>query len=193
MAQSRTLNQEKVVQAATEIANKDGLSQLTMTSLANYLGIRSQSLYHYVKNREDLISLVGASVLRRIREQIVQQIVGLSGRKALLAMADRLRDEMVKLPFMAGIFYSMRGLQGETRIHDEIVNYLDLVKQIVQADGKEPMEVRPQMLVGAVFGFIFLDSFALTDNQPSAEERKREYEVMIMRLITPCNDKKAAK
>lgn len=188
MAQSRTLNQDKVVQAAIEIADTNGLSQLTMTSLANYLGIRSQSLYHYVKNREDLISLVGAKVLRRIRKQIVQQIVGLSGRKALLAMANRIRDEIGKLPFMAGIFYSMRGLQGEKRIHDEIVQYLDLVKQIVNADGDEPMEVRPQMLVGAVFGFIFLDSFNLTDDQQSDEERQREYEVMIMRLITPCHN-----
>lgn len=192
MAQSRTLNQDKVVQAAIEIADTNGLSQLTMTSLANYLGIRSQSLYHYVKNREDLISLVGAKVLRRIRKQIVQQIVGLSGRKALLAMANRIRDEIGKLPFMAGIFYSMRGLQGEKRIHDEIVQYLDLVKQIVNADGDEPMEVRPQMLVGAVFGFIFLDSFNLTDDQQSDEERQREYEVMIMRLITPCHNEKAA-
>ncbi|WP_283583119.1 TetR/AcrR family transcriptional regulator [Limosilactobacillus difficilis] len=185
MTQSRTLNQQKVVQAAAEIAKSDGLSQLTMSNLADYLGIRSQSLYHYVKNREDLISLVGAAILQRIRKQIVQQIVGLSGEKAILAMADRLRDELAKVPFMAGIFYSMRGTDGEVRIHDEVVNYLDLVNQIAQADGLEAMEVRPQMLVGAVFGFIFLDSFTLTDTRQTAEERQREYEEMIMRLITP--------
>jgi AcrR family transcriptional regulator len=47
-----------VVRAATELADRDGLTALTMRSLAQHLGIAPMSLYTYVPGRAELLDLM---------------------------------------------------------------------------------------------------------------------------------------
>ena len=49
---------DDVVDAAIEIADRDGLSALSMRGLAQHLGIGAMTLYTYVPNRTDLIVLM---------------------------------------------------------------------------------------------------------------------------------------
>ena len=52
------LTVDDVVDAAIEIADRDGLSALAMRGLAQHLGIGAMTLYTYVPNRTDLIVLM---------------------------------------------------------------------------------------------------------------------------------------
>ncbi len=73
------LTVDDVVDAAIEIADRDGLAALAMRGLAQHLGIGAMTLYTYVPNRTDLIVLM------------VDQA---TGRTTLPAHADDLRERL---------------------------------------------------------------------------------------------------
>ena len=59
LVKKRSLDLDKVIAKATELIGRKGLSATTLPNLAKELGVRSQSLYHYVSGRKQLLSLVG--------------------------------------------------------------------------------------------------------------------------------------
>lgn len=185
MASVRTLSTAKVVAAATEIARRDGLQKLTMSTLAKKLNIRSQSLYHYICNRDELVSLVGAHVLNELHQQIVDSIVGLSGKTAIIKMGDIVRQEIIKQPFMTSVFYMMQVNPHEHNVQAAMEKIVEIVKKIINEDDVLNKTVDPQMLVGAAFGFIFIDLLPDHRSQRDLQERQSAYDLMIMRLISP--------
>lgn len=48
------LTRDKVIRTAAKLANERGLSAVTITTLAEYLGIKKPSLYNHVKSQEDI-------------------------------------------------------------------------------------------------------------------------------------------
>lgn len=54
----RELSVERIVEAAVEIADRDGLGAVSMSSVATSLGFTTMSLYRYVSAKEDLILLM---------------------------------------------------------------------------------------------------------------------------------------
>lgn len=185
MASVRTLSTEKVIVAATEIARQDGLQKITMSTLAKKLNIRSQSLYHYISNRDELVSLVGAHVLNELYQQIVNSIVGLSGKTAIIKMGDIVRQEIIKQPFMTSVFYMMQANPHEHNVQAAMEKIVDIVKRIINEDDVLKKAVDPQMLVGAVFGFIFIDLLPDHRSKKDLQERQCAYDLMITRLISP--------
>ncbi|MCU1584357.1 MAG: TetR family transcriptional regulator [Microbacteriaceae bacterium] len=49
------LSRERVLRAAVAIAGETGIGSLTIRSLAQALGIRPMSLYHYVANKDEIL------------------------------------------------------------------------------------------------------------------------------------------
>ncbi|GAA4380114.1 TetR/AcrR family transcriptional regulator [Nocardioides caricicola] len=56
---------DEVVDAAIELADRDGLAALSMRTLAEQLGIGAMTLYSYVASRDDLVVLMLDQVLGR--------------------------------------------------------------------------------------------------------------------------------
>lgn len=50
------LSRERVLRAAIELADEGGIDALSIRRLAQQLGARPMSLYHYVANKDDLLS-----------------------------------------------------------------------------------------------------------------------------------------
>lgn len=63
-AERRTqLTRERVVAAAIELADRDGIESISMRRLAQELGVEAMSLYTHVRNKEDLLDgMVGAVI-----------------------------------------------------------------------------------------------------------------------------------
>ncbi|SDI77446.1 transcriptional regulator, TetR family [Frankineae bacterium MT45] len=79
------LTPEKVVIAAAEIADADGLDEASLSNVAAVLGVRVPSLYKHVDGLDDLqirIALHGADSLLA---SLSHAVAGKSGRDALLA------------------------------------------------------------------------------------------------------------
>lgn len=60
------LSRERVLRAAMDLADREGIAALSMRNLARELGVEAMSLYYYVESKEDLLAAIGDLVMREI-------------------------------------------------------------------------------------------------------------------------------
>lgn len=177
----RSLDLNKIIEKAIELIRDEGLTQTTLPALAKALGVRSQSLYHYVSGRKQLLSLVGASRIKLLNQHLVENLMGLSGREALLTFADVTRDFILNDPALSSILYHLNEYSEQDAINQEILNIINLGERL---NLKKDNAISLHALIGAVLGYVFLDkssSFS-TENK---DEANRNYHEMILRLVQP--------
>lgn len=63
------LSLTKIVGAAVELIDADGLDAFSLRALARHIGAGNMSIYHYVRDREELLTLVLDEVFGTIRVQ----------------------------------------------------------------------------------------------------------------------------
>lgn len=85
------LDPEAVVGAAAAIADADGLEGLSLTALAQRLGIRTPSLYAHVGGLDDLRRRLAARGARELSDAVRASVAGRAQRDALRALADTYR------------------------------------------------------------------------------------------------------
>src|SRR5437763_11508653 len=61
------LSRERLVQAALNLIQHDGLEALTMRALGDSLSVKAASLYWHVRSRAELLELVAAALLEEVR------------------------------------------------------------------------------------------------------------------------------
>lgn len=61
------LTRDRVVAAALRIMDDEGLDAVTMRRIAREVGVEAMSLYHYVRDKDDLLDGVCAMVMREFR------------------------------------------------------------------------------------------------------------------------------
>src|SRR5579859_3032111 len=88
MAPRAGLDHQMVVQAAIELADAKGLHEVTLTLLANRLGVRTPTLYHYMAHglyglRREL-ALAG---LHELAKRLGKAVMGRAGDDAIIALA----------------------------------------------------------------------------------------------------------
>jgi AcrR family transcriptional regulator len=86
------LDRGAVVAAAAELADADGLEAVTLTRLADALGVRPPSLYAHIGGLDDLRRRLGARGNAELAVVLSQAIEGRSGPDALKALAVAYRD-----------------------------------------------------------------------------------------------------
>jgi TetR/AcrR family tetracycline transcriptional repressor len=94
----RALDQAQVVQAALALLDEVGLDDLTMRRLAERLGVKAASLYRHVRNKDELLALLGDEISSEIpfarttgswRNQLTEMAWNV--RRGLLAHRDAAR------------------------------------------------------------------------------------------------------
>ncbi|WP_308466154.1 TetR/AcrR family transcriptional regulator C-terminal domain-containing protein [Rathayibacter soli] len=60
------LNRERVLRGAVTIAGESGIGSLTIRSLAQTLGVKPMSLYHYVSNKDEILDGIVDLVFQEI-------------------------------------------------------------------------------------------------------------------------------
>lgn len=181
MAQKRTLDLAKVIEKANDLICEKGLAETTMPNVAKALGVRSQSLYHYVSGRKQLISLVGADRIKILHQKLVDSLMGVSGREALLKFADVTRNYVLHDPALSSIIYHLNEYSKDDAINQEILNIFSLGEKL---NLKKDDAISFHALVGAVLGYVFLDKSAAYKNEDK-ETANENYHKMILRLVEP--------
>lgn len=182
MVKKRTLNRDKVINEAIAIMDQDGLAKLTLPRLARQLDVRSQSLYNYVANRQDLVALAGSKLLNQLYQTVTKALIGLTGREAILKFADIARQMLKEHPSIALIIYDLNELESFTELRQSIDRLVELIDRVLKIDARGLASSRP--IVGAVLGFVFLGSARSYRNE-STQDANHEYHEMLLRLITP--------
>ncbi|HSS93767.1 MAG TPA: TetR family transcriptional regulator [Candidatus Dormibacteraeota bacterium] len=83
----QTLTRERLVAAALELINQEGLEGLSMRALADTLEVKAASLYWHVRDRRELIELLAESILERVPAPTVRR----DWRQGVMAAATALR------------------------------------------------------------------------------------------------------
>ena len=181
MTQKRSLDLNKIIDKAIQLIRDKGLTETTLPALAKELGVRSQSLYHYVSNRKQLISLVGASRIKVLHQKLIESLMGVSGKEALLKFADVTRDFVLKDPALSSILYHLNEYSEDDAINKEILNIIQLGETL---NLKTTSTISAHALIGAVLGYVFLDKSSSFPDE-SEDEANRNYHEMILRLVQP--------
>jgi AcrR family transcriptional regulator len=93
MAKRAGLNEERIVQAAAKLVDKQGPHELSMAALAAQLGVRAPTLYHHVAGGlagvKRALTLLG---LEEASHRLGRAVMGKAGDDAVVALAHALRD-----------------------------------------------------------------------------------------------------
>jgi AcrR family transcriptional regulator len=92
------LDRRAVIVAAVDMVDQQGVGALTMTRLADELGIRLPSLYAHVRGQDDLRRELWLWAVADLGEHLGASVMGRSGEDALAAFATTLRDYARRYP-----------------------------------------------------------------------------------------------
>ncbi|MDJ0754310.1 MAG: WHG domain-containing protein [Ardenticatenaceae bacterium] len=130
MGKRRTLNREKVVAKAIEMADQAGRPEaITLAALAAELNIRTPSLYNHISNMEDLQLAMALWGLEQQNVRVRQAAAGKIGLDALWAIAQAHRAFMREHPGIYALTFRGPDPGQETlqAISQELINLLLLV------------------------------------------------------------------
>lgn len=82
------LTAERLVVAAAELADAEGLEAVTLSALARRFGVRPASLYSHVASTDDLRTRLALLALEEQADRASVALAGRSRRDALVALAD---------------------------------------------------------------------------------------------------------
>ncbi len=110
------MTKEQIVRTAAELLDEEGLEGLNMRALGKRLGTVATAVYWHVKNKDDLVVLVGDHVWNEIR---LPDLDAVGWREAATSMAVNLHAMLTRHPWMTQAFgsYFMYG-PGKAR-HDD--------------------------------------------------------------------------
>jgi AcrR family transcriptional regulator len=96
------LTRERVLRRALRIADKQGLAALSMRKLAQELGVEAMSLYHHVKNKEDILD----GLLEVVVGEIEVPAIGGDWREAMRRRASSAHDVLMAHPWATMLLMS---------------------------------------------------------------------------------------
>ncbi|MDG4798145.1 TetR/AcrR family transcriptional regulator [Micromonospora sp. WMMD1082] len=89
-----------MIDAAAELADRDGFEAVTMSSVARHVDVKPASLYEHVQHHAALLDGVHQLALGQLAATIADAIAGLSGDAALRGFADAHRTYASRRPGM---------------------------------------------------------------------------------------------
>lgn len=87
MAPKNGITLDKIVHAATEMIDREGVEALTLASLAQKLEVRSPSLYNHFDGLHDLRRCLSLYGLKQLHDALMRAAIGRSGDEAIRAIA----------------------------------------------------------------------------------------------------------
>ena len=87
MSQAPTLDRETVVAAAGDLLDANGVDSLSLTRVAEALGVTQPALYRHINGLNDLWRLLGLASREELAAHLASATVGRSGRDAVHAVA----------------------------------------------------------------------------------------------------------
>jgi AcrR family transcriptional regulator len=92
------LNQASVVAAAAQLLNMAGPERLTLSRLAEHLGVQTPSLYNHIDGLPGLYRELALLNVRLLGSRLGDAVIGKSGPPALRALARAYRDYIKESP-----------------------------------------------------------------------------------------------
>lgn len=169
MGRKLGLTLEQVVEAAAEIADRDGLGALSLASVAATLGVRSPSLYNHVDGLKGLRRQLAIHASGRLTEELADSVDGLDGTEALRAIAEQLRSFAHRHPGLYDSFLPAPSPDDDPDVAAALREPVSVVGSVLAGMAVDPATVIPliRALRASVHGFVDLElrgGFGLPDD-----------------------------
>lgn len=169
MGRKLGLTLEQVVEAAAEIADRDGLDALSLASVASALEVRSPSLYNHVDGLAGLRRQLSIHASSLLAAEVSDGITGLEGAEALRAIAEQLRSFAQRHPGLYDSFLPAPTAEQDPELAAAFAEPASVVGSVLADMGIDPATVIPliRALRAAVHGFVHLElhgGFGLPDD-----------------------------
>lgn len=154
----KSLVKTTIIQSAAEIADSEGLDQVTLAALAKKLGIKSPSLYNHIEGMAGLRRELAIYGVEKLRETVFMASVGKSGEKAIYSIGLAYVNFVRRHP---GLYEATMPVSSEynerlQEVSDEIVNLLLLVLEEFNLERDEALHT-VRGLRSLVHGFASLE------------------------------------
>ena len=110
------LDKNAVVEAAVEILNKEGIGALSLSRLADELGIKTPSLYNHVNGLAGLQQELDAMNAKLLANRLGDAAMGKSGVELFIDVAQAFRAYVKEYP---GLYMSTLRASGDQQVQDE--------------------------------------------------------------------------
>ena len=128
MPRRAALDKVKIVNAAVELLNSEGSEALSLTRLAEHLGVRTPSLYNHIDGLPGLQHELALLNMRSLGARLESAAIAKSGSQALRAVAQAYRAYIKENP---GLYLtSLRAARTETPADPELQSAEDRVVEI---------------------------------------------------------------
>ncbi len=96
------LTRDDITAAAIRVADADGFGAVSMRRIADELGAGTMTLYHYVRTKDELLTLVNDAVMGEV---VVpeHEVIPADWREALVMIAHRTRATLLRHPWILDI------------------------------------------------------------------------------------------
>ncbi|TCM44265.1 TetR/AcrR family transcriptional regulator [Kribbella sp. VKM Ac-2568] len=111
------VTRERALQTAVALADKEGLGSLSMRKLAQELGVEAMSLYHHVKNKEDILD----GMVDHVFAEIELPVEGDEWKPAMRDRARSARAALTRHPWAISIMDSRAAPGPATLRHHNAV------------------------------------------------------------------------
>jgi AcrR family transcriptional regulator len=119
------LTRERVLAAAIELADRDGIESISMRRLAQELGIEAMSLYTHVRNKNDLLDGIADAVIG----QIPTSTDGVGWQASLRQLVFAARSVVLRHP------WAPRAVQAQAAPGPAALQYIDAAIGILREGG----------------------------------------------------------
>ncbi len=158
MAPRAGLTTERVVVAAADLADRDGLEALTLAAVADHVGVRTPSLYNHVGGLDDLHRRLTLHSLELLEGTLREAVVGRSGDAAVRALGTAYRWFGAAHPGLyPTVVPSAHGDEPEIRrVADRMMGTVRTVLGAYGLSGDEAVHAA-RTLRSALHGFVSLE------------------------------------
>lgn len=112
------LSRDRALAAAVALADAEGLEALTMRRLARELGVEAMSLYHHLKNKDEILD----GMVEAVFAEIELPAPDAEWKPAMLARSASLREVLTRHPWAISIMESRTSPGPATlRHHDAVI------------------------------------------------------------------------
>lgn len=129
------LSRERVLRAATAIADEHGIGAVSMRSVASAVGVEAMSLYHHVESKQALLDGLVALVVEECRDEVAARGVPDAGTDWHAAVRTRVlaaRAVMLRHPWAPAV------VESRTCLLPAVARWLDDVVGDLRAGGFHP-------------------------------------------------------
>ena len=169
MGRKLGLTRDQIVDAAAEIADRDGHAAPSLASVASALGVRSPSLYNHIEGLTGLRRLVTIHAGGLLAAELSARVDGLEGTEALRAIAQQLRSFAHRHPGLYDSFLPAPAPHDDPEVAAALAEPVTVVASVLTGMGVDPATVIPliRALRASVHGFVDLElhgGFGLPDD-----------------------------